>query len=157
MGRLRIVIEEKSSGKELCPIEVGQGSSFGCDILGVSPCIDDLQVHLGKINAKGFYPVRASLSGDGVWRLYTNGFVFPVVGDSKYHITGRDMEGNSRWLGSGRLRVFASTLHVIDEDLTIVPEDTYLRNPDTGLWHRLYVRMEDGLLVPEIDEEGVVR
>lgn len=157
MDRLQIVVDEKSVGDSLCPLNVGKGSSLSCDILGVSRSISDLWVYFGRIDASGHFAIQASVSGNGRWRLYANGFVFPEVGDTQYHIIGTDESGNSVWLGAGRLRVYNSVLIPPNIDMPIVPEDTYLRNPETGLWHRLVVRVEDGLLVPEIEEEGVER
>ena len=58
---------------------------------------------------------------------------------------------------TGRLFVEQSVLNVSEEDVPLVPEETWVRNPATGLWHKLEVTVEDGVLVPEFSNVGVSR
>ncbi len=39
-----------------------------------------------------------------------------------------------------------------------IPEDTYIRNPKTGLWYKLTASIDElGNIVPEIETEGITR
>ncbi len=90
-----------------------------------------------------------------MWMAYISPLHFPLVGAAEYHVTAVDDRGNTSWLGRGRLVVMKSVQNV--DTLPIVPDDTYLRNPETGLWHRLTVSFEDGVLTPSVSETGVER
>ena len=96
-----------------------------------------------------------ALGGD--WRLYASGLYFPDEGRAKYRVSARTPQGDSVYLGAGALEIAPSSLNVDEADLPIVPEDTYLRNPATGLWHKLTCTFDDGMLTPIIAKEGVTK
>ena len=93
------------------------------------------------------------------FRAYLSPFLFPDVSDAlEYHIVGADVHGNARWLGTGALIVRdnpADGSPVVPE---IIPADTYIRNPVTGLYHKLVAEVNDlGEIAVAVDPEGIER
>ena len=138
-------------------ISVGRGSAVWLEIVGVPNGVENVVFHAGRPGTDNYSAVQASPLPDGRWAVYASGLHFPDVGAGRYHVTGKDERGGSVWLGSGSLYVEPSVLNVDAEDIPLVPEDAYVRNPATGLWHKLTVTFEDGALVPELSTEGVSR
>ena len=66
-------------------------------------------------------------------------------------------QGDSVHLGEGTLRIVPSSLNVDAAAIPIVPDDMYLRNPMTGLWHKLTCTIEDGDMLPLISKEGITK
>lgn len=156
MAKFDITINDDPQ-RPLPAIPVGRGSVFEADIHNVPDTLDELQIHIGRIDREGaFTPVNCIARSDRRWYGYVNGLAFPDVGKAEYHITGIDTRGCSHWLGSGVVRVMPSVLH--SDAAPIIPEDTYLRNPATGLWHKLTASIDEyGNIVPEIETEGITR
>lgn len=138
-------------------IAVGRGSVLELEITGAPEGLQNVQLHVGRIGRSDFVPVTATPMPDNRWAVYANGLNFPDEGRTKYHLTGRDERDGSVWLGSGTLLIMPSVLNVDGAAAPIVPEDTYLLNPETGLWHKLTCTIEDGDMVPEISKEGIAR
>jgi hypothetical protein len=158
MEKTTIWANRLGANKTLSPLSVGRGSALDCLIDGLPEDVTNVQFHAGRPNRAGvFSVVTATRLPDGRWAVYANGLHFPDAGSAKYHVTGRDGKGNNVWLGCGPLAVLPSVLNIAEEEAPIVPEDTYIRNPVTGLWHKLLVSVEGGALVPEIENEGVTR
>ena len=86
-------------------------------------------------------------------------FFFPDLSDAlEYHVLGTDTNGNARWLGSGPLEVRDNPANGSPVVPEIIPADTYIRNPATGLYHKLTAAVdEDGNLTISLEEEGVER
>lgn len=145
------------AGKMLCPMTVGRGSALWLELVGVPDGVSNVQFHAGRPGTENYSTVTASPISDGRWAVYASGLNFPNVGVAKYHVTGKDEKDGSVWLGRGRLNIEQSVVNVDAEDVPLVPEDAYVRNPATGLWHKLTVVVEDGVLVPELDKTGVTR
>jgi hypothetical protein len=140
--------------KHLPELTQGRASALHLRVHGVPDDLDNVELH-AYVGTELAVVIGRRLIG-GVWTFYANGAFFPNEGISKYHLTAKDDEGGSVWLGSGRLRVVPSVLNVDDAEAPILPKDTYVRNPVTGLYHLLTVKAdEDGLLTPEIADEGV--
>lgn len=98
-------------------------------------------------------------SAPRIFRCYLSPFLFPDVSDALvYHVMGTDASGNPRWLGTGPLIVRnnpADGSPVVPE---VIPADTYVRNPVTGLYHKLTAAVdEDGQLTIDLATEGVER
>jgi len=55
------------------------------------------------------------------------------------------------------VNVLQSAINMSEADVPAVPEDTYIRNPATGLWHKLTIAFEDGGFLPIISNEGITR
>ena len=93
------------------------------------------------------------------FRCYFAPFYFPDTSEElKYHVIGLDESGNPRWLGSGALRVQENPASGGAIPPEIIPADTYIRNPSTGLYHKLTATVdEDGNLTIDLASEGVSR
>lgn len=93
------------------------------------------------------------------FRCYLAPFCFPDVSDAlEYHIMATDTNGNPRWLGTGQLIVRdnpADGSPIVPE---IIPADTYIRNPVTGLYHKLTAAVNEyGELSINLESEGIQR
>lgn len=137
--------------------EVGRASAFRALLVGVPGDLENVEVHFATpTNASGT-PVRCDAMPGGDWRVYASGIYFPDEGKAKYRVTARTPQGDSVHLGEGTLRIVQSSLNVDAAVIPIVPDDTYLRNPVTGLWHKLTCTIEDGDMLPLISKEGITK
>ena len=137
--------------------EVGRGSAFRALLVGVSPELENVEVHFATpTNATGS-AVKCDAMPGGDWRVYASGIYFPDEGRAKYRVSARTPQGDSVHLGEGPLRIVPSSLNVDEAAIPIVPEDTYLRNPKTGLWHKFTCTIEDGDMLPVISKEGITK
>lgn len=105
------------------------------------------------------YRAVATKQADGTWRAYVQPAVFPLVGLSlEYSVVGMDVLDNPRWLGTGQLNVVACPAAGSADAPDIIPADTYIRNPLTGLYHKLTAVVdEDGNLTINLADEGIER
>lgn len=138
-------------------LEVGRATALDFIVLGAPEGVQRLQFHAGRIGRDDFYPVEATALPDNRWAVYASGLHFQNVGRTEYHISAIDERDNAIWLGKGRLEIVQSVLPVAPGEIALIPEDTYLRNPETGLYHKLTCKFEDGMILPMIEEEGVSR
>ena len=93
------------------------------------------------------------------FRAYLSPFLFPDTSDAlEYHIIGTDENGNARWLGTGPLIVRENPANGSPVVPPIIPADTYIRNPATGLYHKLTAGVNElGEIVLDCDPEGIER
>ena len=153
---LTIPIKE-GSPLSLPAAEVGRASAFRALLVGVSADLENVEVHFATpTNASGT-AVKCTPIPGGDWRVYASGLYFPDEGKAKYRVSAKTPEGDSVHLGEGALRIVPSSLNVDAAAIPIVPEDTYLRNPKTGLWHKLTCTIEDGDMLPLISKNGVTK
>ena len=105
------------------------------------------------------FSAAATRLGLGPFRCYLSPFNFPDESDAlKYHVVGTDSNGNPRWLGTGRLCVMENPADGSPVDPPIIPADTYIRNPVTGLYHKLLADVTElGELTTYCDPEGIER
>ena len=137
--------------------EVGRASAFRALLVGVPADLENVEIHIGKpTNASGT-AVKCTPIPGGDWRVYASGIYFPDMGSAKYRVSAKTPEGDSVHLGEGALYIVPSSLNVDAAAIPIVPEDTYLRNPKTGLWHKLTCTIEDGDMMPLISKNGVTK
>lgn len=141
----------------LSTIQIGRASVLEAEVLGAPEGLTSLQFHVGRIGRDDFYAVEGIRKTDNRWSVYASGLHFQDPGRTEYHISGNDSRGNAVWLGKGRLEIIQAALPVNPEEIPVIPEDTYVRNPKTGLWHKLTCIVEDGMIIPQIEEEGVVK
>ena len=96
---------------------------------------------------------------DGTFRCYLAPFYFPDISAAlSYHVIGTDGSSNARWLGTGPLVVRDNPANGSPVVPPIIPADTYIRNPATGLYHKLTAELnEDGEIIVAADTEGVER
>ena len=133
--------------------EVGCGSAFRALLVGVPRDLENVEIHFGSPGTA----LHCEALPGGDWRAYASGLYFPDETRTQYHVTARTPQGNSLWLGSGVLFVRPAPANTDAASAPIVPDDTYVRNPETGKWHKLTVSFEGGLLVPDIEPNGVDR
>ena len=96
---------------------------------------------------------------DGTFRCYLAPFYFPDEADAlEYHIVATDTNDNPRWLGTGPLIVRDNPADGSPVTTEIIPADTYIRHPATGLYHKLTAAVNEyGELTTTIDPEGIQR
>lgn len=105
------------------------------------------------------FRAAATKQADGTWRAYCLPSIFPVVGlQLEYSAVGTDANGNPRWLGTGQLNVVDCPAAGSSTAPDIIPADTYIRNPVTGLYHLLTAVVdEDGNVTINLADEGIER
>lgn len=93
------------------------------------------------------------------FRAYLSPFLFPDISAAlEYHIIGTDENGNARWLGTGPLIVRDNPADGSPVTPEIIPDDTYIRNPATGLYHKLTASVNEyGELSIDLESEGIQR
>lgn len=146
---------------------VGKLSSAVFRIVGDIPDdIDGMTVQIGRTEdptthqPRPNYTVAANRNADGkTYRCYLAPFCFPDEADAlEYHVVATDTTGNSRWLGTGQLIVRDNPADGSPVASEIIPADTYIRNPATGLYHKLTAAVdEDGNLTVALEDEGIER
>ena len=151
----------------LATCNVGKLSSAVFVIEGDIPDdIDGMTVQIGRTEdptthqPRPNYTVAANRNADGkTYRCYLAPFCFPDEADAlEYHVVATDTNGNPRWLGTGQLIVRdnpADGSPIVPE---IIPADTYIRNPVTGLYHKLTAAVNEyGELSIHLESEGIER
>lgn len=138
-------------------VTVGRGSVCRLTITGIENDLDNVQVHFGKASDAATNVVMCQKRSGGEWYCYANGFYFLDEGVANYHITARTPEGDSRYLGGGKLRIIPSILNVDPENAPIIPEDTYVRGSN-GLYYKLTAELDaDGVPYIIVDPKGVTK
>lgn len=151
---LKICIGD-GAGLALPAVEVGRGSAFEALLVGVPARYENVQVAFGLAGDTVANPCPCSAKPGGEWGVYASAAFFPNEGRAHYHVTARTGRGDSVYLGRGTLRIVPSVLNVEGADVPIVPEDFCVRNPVTGLWHRVFAEAnEDGDITMTVQQEG---
>lgn len=96
------------------------------------------------------------IEADDSGNIYINGWSLDFAADVRYEIVARDADGVSTSMGKGQLTVYASsTSGSIPTPPPIVPPETYVRNPVTGLYHLVTaVLNEDNEITLNVSETG---
>ena len=115
----------------------------------------DPQTHEPRPN----YTAASTRQTDGTFSCYLSPFYFPEIApDLRYHVVSTDKDGNQRWLGTGDLRILENPANGSSVAPEIIPADTYIRNPVTGLYHKLTAEVnEHGEVTVAVEEEGIER
>lgn len=160
-----ITAPPQTADQKLAPVSAFQWSSKTLFLKVLDDEVEALNVRIFRTSdpatgePRAPYVAVATLQEDGIWRCYLTPLCFSdVSSDLKYDLIGIDGEGNSRHLGVGALRVLVSHL---TEDGTlpdVIPQDTYIYNPTTGLWHKLVATVdESGVITTAVEQEGIER
>lgn len=148
---------------------VGKLSSAVIILYGDIPDdVEDVAVQIERVpdEETGERPANYSASASEVqgasprsFRCYLAPWYFPEASeDLKYHVLGLDAHGNPRWLGSGALRVLENPSNGSAVTPEIIPADTYIRNPVTGLYHKITAEVNElGEITTVVDPKGIQR
>lgn len=154
---MKKIIVTENPRDQLNEIAVGRASAFEAVIVGVPAHLECVQVHFGTRDDLSRNAVDCTYVPGGEWKCYANGFFFPDAGKAHYHVTAKTFKGDSVYLGSGVLRIIPSVL-CADTANAIIPADTYIRNPNTGLWHKIVAELdESGQIVLATEQEGITK
>lgn len=166
MKDIRVTIRADRLNRPLETCFVGKLSSAVFSIAGDIPDdIDGMTVQIGRTadptthQSRPNFTAAATRKVDGTFRCYLSPFLFPDVSDAlEYHVLGLDLNGNPRWLGSGALIVRDNPASGSPDVPEIIPHDTYIRNPVTGLYHKLTAEVNDlGEIAVGVESEGMER
>lgn len=160
MRQIRVKVNPNRLDEPLVPITVGKLSSAVIIIEGDIPDdIDTMTLQFERVGQDLDNFTVAATPIDGGYRAYVNPFNFPDASDAlKYHVMAVDSAGNPMWLGSGLLRVRENPANGSAVTPEIIPADTYIRNPATGLYHKLTASVNEyGELSIDLEQEGIER
>lgn len=158
MKYIRVRLNPDRLDDPLVPVTVGKLSSAVFIVEGDIP--DDivaLAIEVTRVG-QGFENFTiAAVRSDARFRAYANPFNFPTASDAlKYHIIATDESGNPRWLGTGTLRVRDNPADGSPVTPDVLPADTYIRNPVTGLYHKLTAEINEyGEVSVAVESEGI--
>ena len=159
--KTRVRIDESRLNYPLAPINAGVLSSHYVELVDVPDTVQTLGVLFEYGANAEKYRAECSPAGDGVWTCYAVPFIFPaadVTGELHYHVVATDDRDNEQWLGTGTLFVHANPANGSSQAPDVIPRDTYIRNPATGLYHKLTAAVdEDGNLTVALEDEGIER
>ena len=148
---------------------VGKLSSAVFVIWGDIPDdVDTITVQIGRTEDPDTHQPRPNFTAAATevegrtprcFRAYLSPFLFPDTSDAlEYHIIGADDHGNARWLGTGPLIVRDNPANGSPVPPEVIPADTYIRNPATGLYHKLTAAVNEyGELSIDLESEGIHR
>ena len=157
---VRIRVDESRLNFPLIPISAGVLSSLDFEVVDV-PDVDALAVFFEYDDGTVNYQAACVKVRAGFWTGYAMPYTFPAenaTGALHYHVVATDARGNQKWLGTGELDVYANPANGSPTPPPIVPHDTYIRNPVTGLYHLLTATVdEDGNLTLNLSDEGETR
>lgn len=84
------------------------------------------------------------IEADASGAIYINGWSLDFADQVRYEIVCRDEDNISTSMGKGYLTIYASaTSATIPTPPPIVPPETYVRNPVTGLYHLVTAVLND--------------
>jgi len=158
---VRIRVDESRLNFPLIPISAGVLSSLDAEIIDVPSSVESLALYFEYGTGATNYQAVCDKVRDGLWTCYAMPYIFPATEDTgalHYHVVATDSRGNQKWLGTGQLRVLANPANGSPDVPPVVPHDTYIRNPVTGLYHLLTATVdEDGNITLNLSDEGVER
>ena len=161
--KARIRIDESRLNFPLTPIAAGKLSSLDVELIGVPNTVASLLVYFEHEKDDGVesYAAGCRQEDDGTWSCYVQPFLFPDVEDTgklHYHVVATDVRTAQKWLGTGQLRVLENPAGGSPLPPPIIPADTYVRNPVTGLYHKLTAEVNElGEITVIVSEEGEER
>ena len=145
-------------GIKLPTLTVGRSSTLRALIAGMPSHVERVQIHFGTRDDLSINAVDCIPAPGGEWKCYANGFYFPDVGEAHYYVVAIDDNGGSEYFGRGRLKIVPSVAPET-ANAGIIPEDSYIRNPLTGLWHKISAELDEetGKITLSVEQEGITR
>jgi len=159
MYRQTVTLDPAKPNFPLTPLFVGQGSA-AVVILSDVPAGASAALIITPVG--GGTPVAyaaAANAATGDLEVYAAGWAFPTAGTTKYEITFTTGEGDTErtfWAGSGLLHVMTAATVADIPNAPVLPQDTYVRSPVTGLYYLVTVELNElGEPVLTTASEGV--
>ncbi len=156
--RMTIEVDESHLAWPLRPIWAGVLASLTVEVVGVPDGMAELGMLVEAAGTDTPFAAAGKDMGGGRWRVYLMPYCFPVASDLglKYQIVGTDARGERTWLGTGALGVRDCGAAGSSLIPSVIPADTYVRNPKTGLYHKVTAEVdEDGIITLGVESEGV--
>jgi hypothetical protein len=138
----------------LTPVWVGMNGAALFSITGLPTETESARLWITKVGASVAVYFDATWDEtEEVWYAYAGGANFPTVGQGSYEVEFEDDEGRTFWSGRGVLSVLlASGGGTVGAG---TPADSYVRNPITGLYHKVTVRVNElGEFTTEVSQTG---
>jgi len=159
MYRQTVTIAPATPNFPLWPLFVGQGSA-AVVILSNVPTGANAAIILTPVGGGTPLSYPATLNETtGAVEAYVAGWAFPEDGSTKYEVTLTTGEGDTErtfWAGSGLLHVMPAATVADIPNAPVIPQDTYVRSPVTGLYYLLTVDFNDlGQPVSNYSAEGI--
>lgn len=156
-----IHVDETRLNMPLRPIWTGRLAALYRTIDGVPDDCESVNLvvqYVSDGDGKTYsFAAPARKRATGVWTVYVIPAAFPHASDGglSYDVMGYDGLDNPRWLGRGALGVMDCPADA-SGDLPIIPKDTYVRNPVTGLYYKLTAEVNgNGKITIGVEQEGV--
>ena len=159
MYRQTVTIAPATPNFPLWPLWVGQGSAAIVILSGVPASAVDAAIILTPVGG-GTKLLYAAVKNEttGLMEVYIPGWSFPTVGDARYAVEftmGTGDQSKTFWSGRGDLHVWEAETNADIPNAPIIPHDTYIRSPVTGLYYLLTVEFNDlGQPVSNYSTEG---
>lgn len=160
--RTTIAIDESRLNTALTTINAGRLSAHYLNVVRVPDYATTLAVVVKYKTDQGEDAAYAApcnaTSTAGKWTCYIIPAAFPHAGEYCYDVVGYNADAAPVWLGRGRLAVHENPAAGQGEIPSIIPADTYVRNPVTGLYHLVSAVVDDeGNVTLNVAEEGIER
>ena len=153
MYRNTITLTPAEPNHPLKPVWVGTNSAALFLFAAVPADAETVKLYLTKVGASVPVYFDASQNEAGEWYALAGGANFPAPGQGSYEVEITDGDGNAYWCGRGIVTVQAASGGGSAGAGT--PADTWIRNPATGLYHKLIVSVNElGEVSVGIDAQG---
>ena len=158
--RAIIEVNESQLAWPLRPLWAGILAAQTVEVVGVPGGMAELGMLVEAAGSDTPFAAAGTDMGGGRWRVYLMPYCFPKASDLglKYQIVGTDANGERTWLGTGALGVKDCGAAGSSLIPSVIPADTYVRNPKTGLYHKVTAEVdEDGNITLGVETEGVAK
>jgi len=153
MYRNTVTLDPAEPNHPLKPAWVGTNSAALFLFADVPADAETVKLYLTKVGASVPVYFVASQNEAGEWYALAGGANFPAAGQGSYEVEITDGDGNAYWCGRGIVTVQAASGGGTAGAGT--PADTWIRNPATGLYHKLIVSVNElGEVSVGIDAQG---
>ncbi len=144
----------------LSPVWVGDASAAVFLFPGLHSGITAISLLITPVESGAVEEVAGTVE-DGVGTVYCAGWVFPDTGITKYEValTASAPDGTDDlvfWAGTGILTVLPASLEGINPVKPIIPQNSYARDPETGLYHLITAELNElGEITLSVATEGI--
>jgi hypothetical protein len=155
MYRAIVSLSPATPNMPLKPVWVGADSDALILLRGV-PAGFSARLYLTKAGASAAVYFDSSDCTSGERCVHVGGANFPVAGPGgRYEVRIADQEGRTYWCGVGLLTVLPAAGGGSVTGGAGNAMDTYIRNPATGLYHRVRAEINaDGDITSTVEQEG---